>query len=205
MARYTGPKVRISRRLGINVFENTKGSKALERRPFPPGTHGRTRRRGAGSEYLLQLQEKQKAKYIYGVLERQFRKMYEDSVRLTGPTGENLLRLLELRLDNVVYRAGWASTRPQARQFVSHGLVLVDGKRVNIASYSVGRGQVITLTEKAKNMIIIQHNLDTLDRRMVGWIDAAEGGKQITVRDLPQREQIDVPVREQLIVELYSK
>ncbi len=205
MARYTGPKVRISRRLGINVFENTKGSKALERRPFPPGTHGRTRRRGAGSEYLLQLQEKQKAKYIYGILERQFRKMYENSVRLTGPTGENLLRLLELRLDNVVYRAGWASTRPQARQFVSHGLVLVDGKRVNIASYSVGRGQVITLTEKAKNMIIIQHNIDTLDRRMVGWIDAAEGGKQITVRELPQREQIDVPVREQRIVELYSK
>ncbi len=205
MARYTGPKVRISRRLGINIFENTKGSKALERRPFPPGTHGRTRRRGAGSEYLLQLQEKQKAKYIYGVLERQFRKMYENSVRLTGPTGENLLRLLELRLDNVVYRAGWASTRPQARQFVSHGLVLVDGKRVNIASYSVGRGQVITLTEKAKNMIIIQHNIDTLGRRMVGWIDAAEGGKQITVRELPQREQIDVPVREQRIVELYSK
>ncbi len=205
MARYTGPKVRISRRLGINIFENTKGSKALERRPFPPGTHGRTRRRGAGSEYLLQLQEKQKAKYIYGILERQFRNMYENSVRLTGPTGENLLRLLELRLDNVVYRAGWASTRPQARQFVSHGLVLVDGKRVNIASYSVGRGQVITLTEKAKNMIIIQHNIDTLDRRMVGWIDAAEGGKQITVRELPQREQIDVPVREQLIVELYSK
>jgi len=205
MARYTGPKVRISRRLGINVFENAKGSKALERRPFPPGTHGRTRRRGAGSEYLLQLQEKQKAKYIYGILERQFRNMYENSVRLTGPTGENLLRLLELRLDNVVYRAGWASTRPQARQFVSHGLVQVDGKRVNIASYSVGRGQVITLTEKAKNMIIIQHNIDTLDRRMVGWIDAAEGGKQITVRELPQREQIDVPVREQLIVELYSK
>lgn len=205
MARYTGPKVRISRRLGVNIFENTKGSKALERRPFPPGTHGRTRRRGAGSEYLLQLQEKQKAKYIYGVLERQFRKMYENAVRLTGPTGENLLRLLELRLDNVVYRAGWASTRPQARQFVSHGLVLVDGKRVNIASYSVSRGQVIALSDKAKNMILIQHNIDTLDRRMVGWIDAAEGGKQITVRELPQREHIDVPVREQLIVELYSK
>ena len=107
MARYTGPKVRISRRLGINVFENTKGAKALERRPFPPGTHGRTRRRGAGSEYLLQLQEKQKAKYIYGVLERQFRKTYEEATRLQGPTGENLLRLLECRLDNVVYRAGW--------------------------------------------------------------------------------------------------
>ena len=205
MARYTGPKVRISRRLNTNIFENAKGSKALDRRPFPPGAHGRTRRRNAGSEYLAQMQEKQKAKYIYGVLERQFRKAYEEATRLSGPTGENLLRLLECRLDNVVYRAGWGSTRPQARQFVNHGLVLVDGKRVDIASYNVTRGQVVTLSEKAKNMIIIQHNIDTLDRRMVGWIDAAEGGKQITVRELPTREQIDIPVREQLIVELYSK
>jgi small subunit ribosomal protein S4 len=205
MARYTGPKVRISRRLGINVYENTKGAKALERRPFPPGTHGRTRRRGAGSEYLLQLQEKQKAKYIYGLLERQFRKTYDEANRLSGPTGENLLRLLECRLDNIVYRAGWASTRPQARQFVSHGLIKVDGKRVDIPSYSVTRGQVITLGDKAKNMIVIQHNIDTLDIRLVGWLEAGDGGKQITVRELPQREHIDVPVREQLIVELYSK
>jgi len=124
---------------------------------------------------------------------------------LQGPTGENLLRLLECRLDNVVYRAGWGSTRPQARQFVNHGMILVDGKRVDIASYTVKRGQVITLSEKAKNLIIIQHNIDTLDRRMVGWIEAAEGGKQVTVRELPQREHIDIPVREQLIVELYSK
>jgi len=205
MARYTGPKVRISRRLGVNVFENAKGSKALERRPFPPGTHGRTRRRGAGSEYLTQLQEKQKAKYIYGVLERQFRKMYEQATRLAGPTGENLLRLLECRLDNVVYRAGWASTRPQARQFVSHGLVMVDGKRVNIPSYSVTKGQMISLSEKAKNMIVIQHNIDTLDRKVVGWLETGEAGRLVTVRDLPQREHIDVPVREQLIVEFYSK
>ncbi len=205
MARYTGPKVRISRRLGVNVFENAKGSKALERRPFPPGTHGRTRRRGAGSEYLTQLQEKQKAKYIYGVLERQFRKMYEKATRLAGPTGENLLRLLECRLDNVVYRAGWASTRPQARQFVSHGLVMVDGKRVNIPSYSVTKGQMISLSEKAKNMIVIQHNIDTLDRKVVGWLETGEAGRLVTVRDLPQRDHIDVPVREQLIVELYSK
>ena len=205
MARYTGPKVKLSRRLGTNLFENEKGRKAMERRPFPPGQHGRTRRRSSGSEYLTQLQEKQKAKFIYGVLERQFRRTYEEAVRQQGPTGENLLRLLEQRLDNVVFRAGWASTRPQARQFVSHGLVMVDGKRVNIPSYSVGRGQVITLTDKAKNMIIIQHNIDTLDRKVVGWMDAAEGGKQVTVRELPQREHIDVPVREQLIVELYSK
>jgi small subunit ribosomal protein S4 len=113
MARYTGPKVRISRRLGINIFENAKGTKALERRPFPPGAHGRTRRRSSDGEYLSQLQEKQKAKYIYGVLERQFRNIFDEAVRRNGPTGENILRLLELRLDNVVYRAGWAATRPR--------------------------------------------------------------------------------------------
>ncbi|MCE2736069.1 MAG: 30S ribosomal protein S4 [Ilumatobacteraceae bacterium] len=203
MARYTGPKVRISRRLNTNIFENAKGSKALDRRPFPPGAHGRTRRRNAGSEYLAQMQEKQKAKYIYGVLERQFRRTYEEANRLAGPTGENLLRLLEQRLDNVVFRAGWGSTRPQARQFVNHGLILVDGKRVDIASYRVKRGQVISLSPKAKEMIQIQHNIDTLDRSLVGWLEA--GDKQVTVRDLPQREHIDVPVREQLIVELYSK
>ena len=203
MARYTGPKVRISRRLNTNIFENEKGSKALDRRPFPPGAHGRTRRRNAGSEYLAQLQEKQKAKYIYGVLERQFRNTYEEANRLAGPTGENLLRLLELRLDNIVFRAGWGSTRPQARQFVNHGLILVDGKRVDIASFRVKRGHVISLSPKAKEMIQIQHNIDTLDRSLVGWLEAGE--KQVTVRDLPQREHIDIPVREQLIVELYSK
>ena len=205
MARYTGPKVRISRRLNVNIFENEKGSKALERRPFPPGQHGRTRRRGAGSEYLAQLQEKQKAKYIYGLLERQFRKTYEEANRLAGPTGENLLRLLEQRLDNIVYRAGWASTRPQARQFVNHGLINVNGKRVDIASFTVKKGMVISLSEKARNMIVIQHNLDVIDRSVIGWLETGDGGKQVTVRDLPQREHIDVPVREQLIVELYSK
>jgi small subunit ribosomal protein S4 len=205
MARYTGPKVRVSRRLGTNIFENEKGRRALERRPFPPGAHGRTRRRNAGSEYLAQLQEKQKAKYIYGVLERQFRNTYEEAVRLQGPTGENLLRLLEQRLDNVVYRAGWASTRPQARQFVSHGLISVNGKRVNIPSYRVRKGEVITLSVKARDMIVIQHNLDVIDRNVVGWLETGDGGKQVTVRDLPQRDHIDVPVRESLIVELYSK
>ncbi len=205
MARYTGPKVRVSRRLGINVFENEKGRKALERRPFPPGAHGRTRRRGNPSEYLAQLQEKQKAKYIYCVLERQFRNTYEEAVRLAGPTGENLLRLLEQRLDNVVYRAGWASTRPQAGQFVSHGLVQVNGKRLDIRSYRVKKGDVLTLSPKARDMIVVQHNIDVLDRQTVGWLEKAEGGKQVTVRDLPQRDHIDVPVRESLIVELYSK
>jgi len=205
MARYTGPKVRISRRLGINIFENAKGTKALERRPFPPGAHGRTRRRSSDGEYLSQLQEKQKAKYIYGVLERQFRNIFDEAVRRNGPTGENILRLLELRLDNVVYRAGWAATRPQARQFVSHGLVKIDDKRVNIPSYTLAKGEVVSLSDKARNMIIIQHNIDTLGRTPVAWLDAQDGGKAVSVRELPTREQIDVPVKEQLIVELYSK
>jgi small subunit ribosomal protein S4 len=205
MARYTGPKVRVTRRLGVNIFENEKGRKALERRPFPPGAHGRTRRRNAGSEYLAQLQEKQKAKYIYGLLERQFRKTYEEATRLSGPSGENLLRLLELRLDNMVYRAGWASTRPQARQFVNHGLINVNGKRVDIPSYRGRKGDIVSLSPKARAMIVITHNIDVIDRNVVGWLEVGDGGKQVTVRDIPQREHIDVPVREQLIVELYSK
>jgi len=205
MARYTGPKVRLSRRLSTNLFENDKGRRALERRPFPPGAHGRTRRRNAGSEYLAQLQEKQKAKYIYGVLEKQFKKTYDEANRLQGPTGENLLILLETRLDNVTFRAGWASTRPQARQFVNHGLVQVNGKRVDIPSYRVRKGDVVTLAPRARNMIVIQHNIDTFDRSVVGWLELGDGGKQVTVRDLPQRDHIDVPVRESLIVELYSK
>jgi small subunit ribosomal protein S4 len=205
MARYTGPKVRISRRLSTNIFENEKGRQALERRPFPPGQHGRTRRRNAGSEYLAQMQEKQKAKYIYGVLERQFKKTYEEANRLQGPTGEILLRLLEQRLDNVVYRAGWASSRPQARQFVNHGLIQVDGKRVDIASFRCKKGHVVSLSPKAQKMIVVQHNIDTLDRSLVGWLEASDAGKAVTVRSLPEREHIDVPVRESLIVELYSK
>ena len=205
MARYTGPKVRISRRLSVNIFENEKGRQALERRPFPPGQHGRTRRRNAGSEYLAQMQEKQKAKYIYGVLEKQFHKTYVEAQRLAGPTGENLLRMLEQRLDNVVYRAGWAASRPQARQFVNHGLIQVDGKRVDIASFRCKKGHVVSLSPKAQKMIVIQHNIDTIDRSLVGWLEASEGGKAVTVRSLPEREHIDVPVRESLIVELYSK
>ena len=205
MARYTGPKVRLSRRLSTNIFENEKGRKALDRRPFPPGAHGRTRRRNAGSEYLAQLQEKQKAKYIYGLLEKQFRKTYEEALRTSGNTGENLLIMLECRLDNVAYRAGWASTRPQSRQFVNHGLIQVNGKRVDIPSFRVRKGDVVSLSPKAANMIVIQHNIDVLDRSVVGWLEVGDGGKQVTVRDLPQREHIDVPVRESLIVELYSK
>ncbi|MEC8486712.1 MAG: 30S ribosomal protein S4, partial [Actinomycetota bacterium] len=157
------------------------------------------------SEYLAQMQEKQKAKYIYGVLEKQFKKTYNEASRLQGPTGENLLILLESRLDNVTFRAGWGSTRPQARQFVNHGLIQVNGRRVDIPSYRVRKGDVVTLSPKAAQMIVIQHNMDTNDRSLVGWLEAGDGGKEVTVRDLPQRDHIDVPVRESLIVELYSK
>ena len=204
MARYTGPKVRVSRRLGVNVFENEKGRRAMERRPFPPGAHGRTRRRNAGSEYLAQLQEKQKAKYIYGVLERQFKKTYVEALRLSGNTGENLLRLLEQRLDNVVYRGGWAATRPQARQFVSHGHLNVNGRRVNIPSYRLRKGDVVELRPAARDFAVVQWNIDVLDRTPPAWLDRNDQF-QLTVRELPIREQIDIPVREQLIVELYSK
>ena len=151
------------------------------------------------------MQEKQKAKYIYGVLEKQFKKTYNEASRLQGPTGENLLILLESRLDNVTFRAGWGSTRPQARQFVNHGLIQVNGRRVDIPSYRVRKGDVVTLSPKAAQMIVIQHNMATNDRSLVGWLEAGDGGKEVTVRDLPQRDHIDVPVRESLIVELYSK
>jgi small subunit ribosomal protein S4 len=204
MARYTGPKVKISRRLGVNIFENEKGRRALERRPYPPGEHGRSRRRQA-SEYAGQLAEKQKAKYIYGLLERQFSNLYKEASRREGVTGENLMRYLEQRLDNVVFRAKWASTRPQSRQFVNHGMVDVNGKRVDIPSYRVRKGDVISLRDKPRSMIVIRHNLDTSDAIVPAWLETGDGGFNVTVVDLPRRDQIDVPVREQLIVELYSK
>jgi small subunit ribosomal protein S4 len=205
MARYTGPKARVSRRLGTNIWGTRGETIALEKRPYPPGEHGRGRRRGNPSEYLLQLQEKQKARFTYGLSERQFRNLYEEANRRPGVTGENMLRYLELRLDNVVYRAGWAATRPQARQFVSHGHLSVNGKRVTIPSYRVRKGDVVTVGTKAREMIVFVQNRDVLDRRPPGWISLDAEGWSTTVDELPTRDQIDVPVREQLIVELYSK
>ena len=205
MARYTGPKARVSRRLGTNIW-GTKGETiALDKRPYPPGEHGRTRRRGNVSEYLLQMQEKQKARFTYGLSERQFRNLYEEANRKEGVTGENMLRFLELRLDNVVYRTGWAATRPQARQFVGHGHVSVNGKRVTIPSYRVRKDDVVSVRDKARQMVVVQWNRDVLDRRPPAWLQSGDDGFAATVLDLPRREQIDVPVREQLIVELYSK
>ena len=201
MARYTGPKNRISRRLGADVFDTRRSG--LEKRPYPPGQHGRGRIRE--TEYLLQLREKQKARAIYGLLEKQFRNLYEEANRRPGITGENLLRMLEQRLDNVVFRAQFGSTRPQARQLVRHGHVNVNGKRVDIPSFRVKVGDVVELRDKAKHMIVVQHNLDTLDRAVPPWLEADLANHKVTVRGLPQREHIQIPVREQLIVELYSK
>jgi small subunit ribosomal protein S4 len=158
-----------------------------------------------GSEYLTQLREKQKARRIYGLLEKQFKNLYEEANRQQGITGENLLRMLEMRLDNVAYRAGWGASRAQARQLVRHGHVLVNGKRVTIPSYRLRKGDVVSLKDKARSMIVVRHNLDTLDRSVPPWLETGEGGTQVTVRDNPLREHIDVPVRESLIVELYSK
>ncbi len=206
MSRYTGPRARVSRRLGTNIFGTRGEAAALEKRPYPPGVHGRTRRRGnANTEYLFPRQEKQKARFAYGLNERQFRRIYDEAVRKPGVTGENMLRLLELRLDNVVYRAGMGATRPQARQFVSHGHVNVNGKRVNVPSYRVRKGDVIEIREKTRNNPIVQWNKDVLDRTPPAWLDRADDGFAVTVYAEPIREQIDVPLREQLIVELYSK
>lgn len=206
MSRYTGPRARISRRLGTNIF-GTRGEEiALEKRPYPPGMHGQTRRRGNNNtEYLFQLQEKQKARFSYGLNERQFRKIYDEASQRPGVTGENMLRFLELRLDNVVYRAGFAATRAQARQFVSHGHLVVNGKRVNVPSYRVRKGDVVEIKAKTRENPIIQWNKDVLDRTPPAWLDRSSDGFSVSVYTEPLREQIDVPLREQLIVELYSK
>ena len=207
MARYTGPVCRLCRREKMKLF--LKGPKCdsmkcpIERRPYPPGEHGRGRIRE--SEYLLQLREKQKARRIYGVLEDQFRNLYEEANRQGGITGENLLRMLEQRLDNVAYRAGWGASRSQARQFVRHGHITVNGKRVTIPSYQVRKGDVVEVRERGRSMIVLRHNLDTIDRAIPAWLERGGEGWTVTVRDLPLREHIDVPVRESLIVELYSK
>ena len=207
MARYTQSVCKLCRRERMKLF--LKGAKCdtmkcpVERKPYPPGEHGRGRIRD--SEYLLQLREKQKARRIYGVLEQQFRNLYQEASRQPGITGESLLRMLEQRIDNVVFRASFAASRNQARQFVRHGHVLVNGKRVTIPSYQVRPGDVVSIAPKTKSNIVIRHNLDTLDRTVPAWLDVDGDKLEVTVRSAPLREQIDVPVHEQLIVELYSK
>jgi small subunit ribosomal protein S4 len=201
MARYTGPVTRKSRRLRVDLVG---GDQAFEKRPYPPGQHGRARIKE--SEYLLQLQEKQKARFTYGVQEKQFRRYYEEANRLTGKTGEELLRILETRLDNVVYRAGIARTRRQARQLVSHGHFLVNGKKVDIPSYRVSQYDIIDVREKSLNTLPFQIARETAGERPIpGWLQVIGERQRILVHQLPERAQIDVPLTEQLIVEFYSK
>src|ERR1700678_1645803 len=214
MARYTGPVCRLCRRERTKLY--LKGERCFtmkcpvaensdrQMRAFPPGMHGRDRMR-QGSEYLTQLREKQKAGRIYGLLEKQFRNLYEESSRQPGITGENLLRNLELRLDNVVFRAGWGASRRQARQFVRHGHVLINGKRVDIPSYRVRKGDTVTLKSGSRENFSVRRNMDTLERQTPAWLDTGDGGFSVAGLNPPPREHIDEPVQEQLIVELYSK
>src|SRR5881398_3723321 len=201
MARYTGPATRISRRLKVDLIG---GDQAFERRPYPPGQHGRGRIKE--SEYLLQSQEKQKARYTYGVLERQFVRYYKEAVRRQGKTGENLLQILESRLDNVVYRAGLARTRRQSRQLVSHGHFLVNGEKVDIPSYRVSQWDIIDVKPKSLETTPFLIARETFGERPVpAWLQVVPNKLRILVHSLPTRAQIDIPVQEQLIVELYSK
>lgn len=201
MARYTGPATRVSRRLRVDLVG---GDMAFERRPYPPGQAGRNRIKE--SEYLLQLQEKQKAKYTYGVLERQFRRYYAEANRRPGKTGDNLVVLLESRLDNVVYRAGLANTRRQARQLVSHGHFTVNGKKINVPSFQVSQYDIIDVRERSQKMAWFEDAQDRLvDANVPAWLQVVPDTLRILVHQLPERAQIDVPLQEQLIVELYSK
>ncbi len=208
MARYIGPVCRLCRRERTKLF--LKGARcesskcAIERKPYPPGEHGRGRIRE--TQYLIQLREKQKARRIYGVLEKQFRGYYKEAARQKGITGESLLRILESRLDNVVYRSRFAESRSQARQLVSHGHFRVNGRRVTVPSYRVRPGDVVTLKDRSKDLLVVQHAIDTAGSRAeVEWLDVDADSRKITITDLPNRAQIDTQVQETLIVELYSK
>ncbi|MFM9377421.1 30S ribosomal protein S4 [Gordonia sp. VNK21] len=201
MARYTGPATKKSRRLRVDLIG---GDQAYERRPYPPGQHGRARIKE--TEYLLQLQEKQKARFTYGVMEKQFRRYYEEANRRPGKTGDELLKILETRLDNVVYRAGLARTRRQARQMVSHGHFTVNGQRVDVPSFRVSQYDIIDVRPKSLQTTPFQIAKETLgDRPVPAWLQVVPSTLRILVHNVPERAQIEVPLTEQLIVEFYSK
>jgi small subunit ribosomal protein S4 len=208
MARYRGPVEKIERRLGVSLAlkgeRRLAGKSALDKRPYPPGQHGQ--RRTKISEYGTQLREKQKAKFMYGVSEKQFRRLFSDANRMEGNTGANLVTLLETRLDNAVYRMGFATTRNFARQLVTHGHILVDGKKVDIPSYRVKPGQKIEVKEKSKNNPqIVRAGELTAQTGIVPWVDVDIEKKFGIFTRLPEREEVIIPVEERLIVELYSK
>lgn len=208
MARYTGPDCKRCRREKTKLF--LKGSKCesakcpIEKRPYPPGDHGRGRTKE--SEYLLQMREKQKCARIYGVLEKQFRNYYDEANRLSGKTGENLLTILESRLDNVVFRAGLAKSRDMARQLVRHGHILVNGNKVDIPSYRVTPNDIVEVRTKSKELtpFVVAH-AEADERTAPAWLEVIPNRMRVLVHQLPVRDQIDTQVQEQLIVELYSK
>jgi small subunit ribosomal protein S4 len=201
MARYTGPTTKIARKFGEAIYGEDK---SFEKRNFPPGQHGNNRRRGKKSEYAVQLQEKQKAKYTYGILERQFRGLFKKASAASGVTGEILLQLAESRLDNVVYRLGIAPTRNGARQLVSHRHITVNGELVNVASYSLRAGDVIAVREKSKSLEAIESSLSR-NSSVYEWMTWNSDTMQGTFVSVPERLQIPENIKEQLIVELYSK
>lgn len=209
MARYTGPVCRLCRREGEKLF--LKGEKCytekcpIDRRAYPPGQHGQGRRQRP-TEYGIHLREKQKLRRIYGVLERQFERYYEEAARRRGVTGENLLVLLESRLDNIVYRLGFAPSRPAARQLVMHGHFTVNGHKVDIPSYQVKAGDVIAVRERSRNLPLIKESVEAAKSRgLPAWLDLDAEALSGTVKQLPTREEIDVQVQEHLIVEHYSR
>ena len=199
MARYTGPMTKKSRRLGVDLVG---GDAAYERRPYPPGQHGRGRIKE--SEYLLQLREKQKARYTYGVLEKQFRSYYDKASRQDGVTGENLLRLLESRFDNVIVRLGFAASRRQARQLINHGHWLINGRRVDIPSYQVRPEDIISIKPTSSAADTVRRATELVST-VPAWLQADHDALTAKVLRYPERSEISAPVQEQLIVELYSK
>jgi small subunit ribosomal protein S4 len=201
MARYTGPKTKIARRFGDPIFG---ADSAFEKRNYPPGQHGLARKRGKKSEYSVQLAEKQKAKYTYGILEKQFRNLFEKASRHKGITGENLLQLCEARLDNVVYRMGISPTRSGARQLVGHRHVMVNGSLVNIPSYHLNPGDTVSIREKSRSLEVITNNL-TSGGSKYEWIEWNSDNYSGRFLNVPLRDQIPENIKEQLIVELYSK
>jgi small subunit ribosomal protein S4 len=201
MARYTGPKTKIARKFGEPIFGDDK---SFEKKKYPPGQHGNNKRRGKKSEYAIQLMEKQKAKYTYGILERQFRNMFEKATRAKGITGEVLLQMCEKRLDNVVYRLGLSPSRRGARQLVSHKHITVNGEIVNIPSYQLKPNDIVGVREKSKSLSVIDESLSNTSA-VYEWLSWNSDKKEGTFVSVPQRTQIPENINEQFIVELYSK
>lgn len=201
MARYTGPKTKIARKFGEAIYGTDK---YFDKRNYAPGQHGLSKKRKTPSEYAIQLAEKQKAKYTYGLLERQFRNLFEKAARKKGVTGENLLKLLEARLDNTIFRLGFAKSRNQARQLVGHKHVTVNGEVVNIPSYTLRPGDKVAIRERSKNLDVVQTSISGKGKRF-NWLVIDEKAVEGTFVDFPERDQIPENINEQLIVELYSK